>query len=76
MTLPVDTDILRMKVARDVEARHRAELETSRLETERALEQFYEARRVAEVLRAQTEAAKTEGDKELRDVKERHRQEI
>ena len=28
MALPVDTDILRMKLAKDMEARHRLELET------------------------------------------------
>ena len=27
MTLPVDTDILRMKIAKDMEARHRIELD-------------------------------------------------
>jgi hypothetical protein len=28
MALPVDTDILRMKIAKDMEARHRLELES------------------------------------------------
>ena len=28
MSLPVDTDILRMKIAKDMESRHRIELET------------------------------------------------
>jgi hypothetical protein len=28
MSLPVDTDILRMKIAKDMESRHRIEIET------------------------------------------------
>lgn len=28
LALPVDTDILRMKIAKDMEARHKLELET------------------------------------------------
>ena len=45
MSLPVDSDILRMKIAKDMEARHRLELEAKQEESERATEQFYEARR-------------------------------
>jgi len=35
MALPVDTDILRMKLAKDMEARHRLELETKQQECDR-----------------------------------------
>lgn len=42
MALPVDTDILRMKIAKDMEQRHRLELEAKHSETERLSEQFYE----------------------------------
>jgi hypothetical protein len=35
MALPVDTDILRMKLAKDMEARHRLELETKQQEYDR-----------------------------------------
>jgi hypothetical protein len=42
MALPVDTDILRMKLAKDMEARHRLELETKQQECERVSEHFYE----------------------------------
>lgn len=38
MTLPVDTDILRMKIAKDMEARHRIELETKQQEVDRLAE--------------------------------------
>jgi hypothetical protein len=38
MTLPVDTDILRMKIAKDMEARHRIELEAKQQEVDRLAE--------------------------------------
>ncbi len=38
LALPVDTDILRMKVAKDMEARHRMELEAKQAENDRMAE--------------------------------------
>lgn len=76
LALPVDTDILRMKIAKDVEHRHRLELEAKQDENERLANSYYEAKRVSEVLKAQVESLKSEGDRELRDLKEKHRQEV
>lgn len=76
LALPVDTDILRMKIAKDMEARHRLELEAKQEENERLAEQFYEAKRISEVLKAQVEGLKSEGEKEVRDTKDKHRQEV
>ena len=45
MTLPIDTDIMRMKIQKDIESRHRVELETKQHELDRFGEQFYEAKR-------------------------------
>jgi len=73
MSLPVDTDILRMKIAKDMESRHRIELETKQQEIDRLSEQFYEARRQNEVLKAQLESLKSESEKELKDAKDKHR---
>ena len=73
MALPVDTDIMRMKIAKDMEARHRVEVENLQGEVDRVGEQYYEAKRIQEVLRAQVEALKVENERELRDIKERHR---
>ena len=42
MALPVDTDILRMKLAKDMEARHRLDLETKQSECDRLADNFYE----------------------------------
>lgn len=73
MSLPVDTDILRMKVAKDMEARHRVEIEAKQQEVDRLAEQYYEARRHNEVLKAQIESVKAESEKEIKDLKEKHR---
>lgn len=45
MILPIDTDIMRMKIQKDIESRHRVELEAKQHELDRFGEQFYEAKR-------------------------------
>ena len=64
-----------MKLAKDMEARHRLEVESKQQECERLADQFYEQRRQNEVLKAQIEAVKSESEKEIRDLKEKFRQE-
>jgi chromosome segregation ATPase len=51
LTLPVDTDILRMKIQKDLEARHRVDIETKVQENERLSDQFYECKRQLDILR-------------------------
>lgn len=60
LSLPVDTDILRMKIQKDLEARHRIDLEQKVNENERLADQFYETKRQLDILRTQFEAAKYE----------------
>jgi hypothetical protein len=76
LALPVDTDILRMKIAKDMEARHKLEIEGRQTENDRLAEQFYEAKRQSEIFKAHIESLKLESEKELRDAKEKHRQEL
>lgn len=45
LQMPIDTDILRMKIQKDVEVRHRVELDQKQAEVDRLAEQFYEAKR-------------------------------
>jgi hypothetical protein len=45
MVLPIDTDILRMRVTKDIEARFRLELESKTLELEKAMDSYYECKR-------------------------------
>jgi hypothetical protein len=51
LTLPVDTDILRMKIQKGLEARHRVDIETKVQENERLSDQFYECKRQLDILR-------------------------
>ena len=76
LALPVDTDILRMKLAKDMEARHKLELEARAAENERLADQAFEAKRQAEVLKAQLEGLRAESEREIRDAKDRHRHEL
>ena len=45
MVLPVDTDILRMRVTKDIEARFRLEIETRGIELDKMTEAYYETKR-------------------------------
>ncbi len=45
MSLPIDTDILRMKIHKDIDSRHRVELDSKQQEIDRLAENFYEAKR-------------------------------
>jgi hypothetical protein len=45
MVLPIDTDILRMRVTKDIEARFRVELETKGMELDKMTEAYYETKR-------------------------------
>jgi len=45
MTLPIDADIMRMKIQKDIEARHRVEVDAKQQEIDRLSEHFYEVKR-------------------------------
>ena len=45
MVLPVDSDILRMRIQKDLEAKFRFELENRAAELERTTDTFFESRR-------------------------------
>ena len=51
MSLPIDADILRMKIQKDMESRHRVELEQKQYEVDRLSEQHYEAKRQLDVVK-------------------------
>lgn len=73
MVMPVDTDILRLKLQKDLEARHRFELEQKEQEAERLQEQFYEAKRQMEIHRTQFENLKVESEREVSDWRDKYR---
>jgi hypothetical protein len=76
LSLPVDTDILRMKIQKDLEARHRIDMETKIQESERLSDQFYEAKRQLDIMRTQCESQKYEHEKDMQDSKDRFKGEI
>lgn len=65
LQLPVDTDILRMKIQKDVESRHRMDMEQKIQENERLQDETYETKRNLDIIRTQYEASKYEGEKDL-----------
>lgn len=76
MTLPIDTDIMRMKIQKDIESRHRVELEAKQHELDRFGEQFYEAKRQLDIVKTQLETQRHEYEKEVTDLRERGRKEV
>ena len=76
LSLPVDTDILRMKIQKDIESRHRIDMDTKIQENERLSDQFYESKRQLDILKTQHESMKFEHEKDINDTKERFRSEI
>ena len=75
MSLPIDADILRMKIQKDMESRHRVELEQKQYEVDRLSEQHYEAKRQLDVVKTQLDTQRHEFEKELSEIKEKARKE-
>lgn len=65
-----------MKIQKDLEARHRVELEQHLADNERLQDQFYESKRQLDILRTQFDSFKFEAEKELTDVRDRLKGEV
>jgi hypothetical protein len=76
MVLPIDTDILRMRVTKDIEARFRLELETKGLELDKMTEAYYETKRQLEIIKTSFESHKYESEKLLTDLRDKHKTEM
>jgi hypothetical protein len=76
MQLPVDQDILRMRIQKDLENKYRFEIDSKALELEKVSENYFESRRLAELSRTQVESQKVEYDKVFTDLKRRHQEEL
>ena len=76
LQLPVDTDLLRMRVTKDVEGRFRLDLETKTQELERVTEAYFETKRQLEVYRTSLENHRYESDKIVTDLRSKHRSEL
>ncbi|CDW73834.1 UNKNOWN [Stylonychia lemnae] len=76
MVLPIDTDILRMRIQKDLESKFRIELETRALELERMTDAFYECKRHMEIFKTSLENQKFESEKILQEMREKHKNEL
>ena len=76
MSLPVDQDILRMRIQKDLENKYRFDLDSKQLELEKVSENYFENKRTTELLKTQVESLKLEYDKVITDIKKRHQEEI
>ena len=65
MQLPVDQDILRMRIQKDLEMKYRSELDAKTTELETAQGSLYETKRQLEVARTQVESGRHEYDRAL-----------
>lgn len=76
MQLPVDQDILRMRIQKDLESKYRAELDAKTSEIEQLSTNYFETKRQFELSKSQVEGQKVEFDRALQHQKQRHTEEI
>ena len=76
MQLPIDTDILRMRLAKDLEAKYRFELESKMQQLERTTDSLYETKRQLELVKTAYETSKIENERFIVDLRQRFKQEI
>ena len=76
MQLPIDTDILRIRLAKDLEAKYRYELENKIQQLERTTDSLYETKRQLELVKTAYETSKLENDRFVTDLRQRFKAEI
>ena len=76
MVLPVDSDILRMRIQKDLEAKFRFELESRGQELERTSDALYESKRQLEIVKTALEGSRYENEKFVSDLRNRHKAEV
>lgn len=76
MALPIDTDILRMRIQKDLEAKFRYELESKNQELERISDAYYETKRQFEIVKTALEGTKAENEQFIADLRKRHDSEV
>ena len=76
MQLPVDQDILRMRVQKDLENKYRFDIDSKTMELDKVSESYFETKRLYELAKTQNESQKLEYDKVISDQKRRHSEEL
>ena len=56
MQLPVDQDILRMRIQKDLENKYRFEIDSKSLELEKVSENYFESKRLYELSKTKVES--------------------
>jgi len=72
----LDHDMLRIKIINELEGPQRLALENKQQEIDKLQDQVYEFKRQFEILSSKYEASRYEADKEIRDLKDRHKLEV
>lgn len=76
MQLPVDSDILRMRVQKDLESKYRFDIDSKTMELDKLSENYFEIKRLYEIAKTQVESTKIEYEKIVNDMKRRHKEEL
>ncbi len=76
MQLPIDTDILRMRLQKDLEAKFRFEIQAKEQQLELTTDSLYENKRQLELLKIAHESLKTESEKHIQDLRTRSKEEV
>lgn len=76
MQLPVDQDILRMRIQKDLENKYRFELDSKSMELDKVSESYFETKRLYEAVKTELESSKIEFEKAVSDIRRRHSEEL
>lgn len=76
MALPIDQDILRMRIQKDLEAKYRFDLDSKIMELDKISESYFETKRHLELTKTNLESSKLEFEKVESDLKRRQKEEI
>lgn len=76
MALPIDQDILRMRIQKDLEGKYRFDIDSKSMELDRLSESYFETKRHFELTKTELESLKVEHEKVLGEIKRRNKEEI
>lgn len=76
MQLPVDQDILRMRIQKDLENKYRFEIDAKTQELDKVTESYFEVKRKYELSKTNVESLKIESDKVITDTRKRFKEEV
>lgn len=69
----LDHDMIRIKIINELEGPHRQVVESKQNEIDKLQDQVYELKRQFDILNTKYEAVRFEAEKDIKDLKERHK---